>query len=81
MLDVFFMPAEIGIVFYNDKNGSERMIKQDTVNIIDNLPNSVSRNDLMYHLYVRQKIEQGRQAAAEGKVFSGSEARQILREQ
>ena len=57
------------------------MIKQDAINLINNLPDNVSWNDLMYHLYVRQKIELGKQAASDGKVFSSNEARQMLAEQ
>lgn len=57
------------------------MVKQDAINLINNLPDNVSWDDLMYHLYVRQKIEAGKNAARDGKVYSGEEARRILREQ
>ena len=54
------------------------MVKQDAIKLINNLPDNVSWNDLMYHLYVHQKIEQGKEAASEGRVFSSAEARQMF---
>jgi hypothetical protein len=61
--------------------GREGMIKQDAINLISNLPDNVSWDDLMYHIYVRQKIERGKDAARDGKVYTAEEARRMLREQ
>ena len=57
------------------------MVKQDAINLINNLPDSVSWDDVMYHMYVRQKIERGKKAAREGRVHTSEEARRILSEQ
>ena len=57
------------------------MVKQDAISLIKNLPDNVSWDDVMYHMYVRQKIERGKEAARDGKVYSSEEARRLLSEQ
>ena len=57
------------------------MVQQDAINLISNLPDNVSRDDVMYHMYVRQKIERGKEAARDGKVVSSEEARRLMSEQ
>ncbi len=57
------------------------MVKQDAIKLINDLPDNVSWDDVMYHMYVRQKIERGKDAARDGKVYTPEEARRILREQ
>ena len=57
------------------------MVKQDAISLISNLPDNVSWDDVMYHMYVRQKIERGKEAAKQGKVYSSEEARRMLGEQ
>jgi len=42
------------------------------------LPESVSWNDLMYELYVKQKIEEGLQQLDEGRGISHEEAKRRL---
>jgi len=54
------------------------MVKQEAINLINSLPDNVSWNDVMYHMYVRQKIERGKEAAREGKVYTSEEARRLL---
>lgn len=41
--------------------------KESAQNIIDQLPEHASWNDIMYELYVKQKIEAGIKAAEEGR--------------
>ena len=57
------------------------MVKQDVINLVNNLPDNVSWDDIMYHMYVRQKIESGKEAARDGKVYTSEEAQRILNEQ
>ena len=57
------------------------MVKQDAINLINNLPDNISWDDVMYHMYVRQKIERGKAAAREGNVYTPEEARRLLSEQ
>ncbi len=51
-------------------------VKQIVHDIADHLPESATLDDVMYTLYVRQKLERSRQAAKEGRVTSQEEAKQ-----
>ena len=42
--------------------------KQTAHELIDQLPENATLNDIMYELYVKQKIERGMQASNEGRV-------------
>lgn len=49
--------------------------KQAAKQIIDHLPEQATWDDIMYELYVKQKIEKGLDAAEQGQVVSHKEAR------
>ena len=51
-------------------------VKQIVHDIADHLPEGATLDDVMYALYVRQKLERSRQAAKEGRVTSQEEAKQ-----
>jgi predicted transcriptional regulator len=51
-------------------------IKEEARKVIDSLPENATWDDLMYELYVRQKIEAGIQAAEEGRVISHEQVKQ-----
>ena len=51
-------------------------IKEEARKIIDHLPDEATWDDLMYELYVRQKIEAGLRAADEGRVISHEQVKQ-----
>jgi len=57
------------------------MVKQDAVNGILTLPDNVTWDDIMYYLYVNQKIEKGLGDINNGAVYPHSEAREKLRTQ
>jgi len=57
------------------------MVKQDAINLINSLPDNISWNDVMYHMYVRQKIERGKEAVKDGKIYTSEEARRFMSEQ
>ena len=44
--------------------------KDSARQLIDQLPDSATYNDIMYELYVKQKIEQGMQDSRDGKITS-----------
>ena len=44
--------------------------KQEVDNLLKNLPEDCSLEDIQYHLYVLQKIGRGLKDASEGKVSS-----------
>ncbi len=46
--------------------------------LIDELPENVTLNDIMYELYVKQKIEQGLQASREGRVTPAQEVFNVI---
>ena len=47
--------------------------KQTVLQMIENLPDDVSYEDIMYHLYVLEAIEKGLEDIAEGRVVSHAE--------
>lgn len=49
--------------------------KDQARQLIDQLPDDASLNDIMYELYVREKIERGMQASREGRVTPHSEVK------
>lgn len=54
------------------------MIKQEAIDCLRALPDTVDWDDIFYSLYVTQKIEKGRQEARDGKGFTIEEARKKL---
>lgn len=60
-----------------------RMALMDTAKslvqeILQMLPEDASLEDIQYHIYVRQKIEQGLEDEAAGRVLSHAEVQQRL---
>lgn len=43
--------------------------KQSAKQVIDHLPDQATWDDIMYELYIKQKIEVGLQAAKEGRTI------------
>ena len=52
--------------------------KQVARELLDRLPDDCSLQDIQYHLYVRQMIEEGRRDVREGRVFSQEEIERDL---
>jgi hypothetical protein len=52
--------------------------KEEAKAMIDHLPDQATFSDIMYELYVRQKIENGLEAASQGRVLSQEEVRRRL---
>lgn len=52
--------------------------KQAAKQIIDHLPEQASWDDIMYELYVKQKIEKGLDAIEQGRTVSHEEAKRRL---
>ena len=53
-------------------------VKEMARELIEHLPDTATFDDLMYELYVRQKIEAGLKAVNEGRTLSHDEARKRL---
>ena len=50
-------------------------VKNEAKRLVENLPDTASWDDLMYEVYVRQKIEEGIKAADEDRVLTHDEVR------
>jgi predicted transcriptional regulator len=48
--------------------------KEEIRELLENLPDDASFEDIQYHLYVRQKIQRGLEAANEGRTITHAEA-------
>ena len=53
-------------------------VKEAARSIVDNLPEQATWDDLMYELYVKQKIEAGLEAVAEGRTVPHEEVKARL---
>jgi len=52
--------------------------KQTAKELIEHLPHQASWDDIMYELYVKQKIEAGLKAVAEGRTVPHEEVKRRL---
>lgn len=52
--------------------------KEQALRLIDHLPDQATFNDIMYELYVKQKIETGLQAAEDGNTIPHEEVKKRL---
>lgn len=52
--------------------------KQAALRLLESLPDRVGWDEIMYELYVKQKIEAGLLAASEGNTIDQAEARRRL---
>ena len=50
-------------------------IKEEAAKLVLELPEQATWDDLMYEIYVRQKVEEGIKAADEGRVVSHEEVK------
>lgn len=53
-------------------------VKEQVQTILNNLPPEATLEDVQYHLYVLQCLEQGRKAIAEGRTHTQTEVEQRL---
>lgn len=52
--------------------------KEEVRKMLDQIPDDATFEDIQYHIYVRQKIEQGLKDIEEGRVLSQEEAEQRM---
>jgi predicted transcriptional regulator len=53
-------------------------VKEEAKRLVEELPDQVTWDDMMYEFYVKKKIEVGLTAADEGRVVSHEEAKKRL---
>jgi len=57
---------------------SAENIKDQIISFIKSLPDNITLEDIMYQLYVREKIFRGIKDADEGKKVSNEQAKEII---
>ena len=57
---------------------SSENIKDQIISFIKTLPDDITLEDIMYHLYVREKIFRGIKDADENKKVSNEKAKEII---
>ena len=55
-----------------------RSLKQAAQQLIDQVSDQASWDDIMYELYVKQKLEKGLKAVTDGRIVSQEEAKKRL---
>lgn len=53
-------------------------VKETAKQVIDRLPDQAGWDDILYELYVKQKVEMGLAAMAEGKTVTHEDAKRRL---
>lgn len=54
-------------------------IKKDVISLVEKLPEDSSLEDIMEHLYVKQKILKGQRQLKTGHFYTHEEAKEIMR--
>ena len=54
-------------------------LREEAARLLDRLPDNATWDDLMYEIYVRRKIDEGLQAADEGRVIPHEEVKKRFR--
>jgi predicted transcriptional regulator len=52
-------------------------VKEQVRKLLDELPDTVTLEDIQYHLYVRQQIERGMQDVKDGRLHTQEEVEQM----
>ncbi len=55
-----------------------RTLKQEALQVISNMPDSANIDDIMYHLYVMDKVRKGRDAVQCGNSLSTNDLRKDM---
>ena len=56
---------------------NENNIKADVIALIKQLPEDATLDDIMYHIYVKQKILRGKERIKEGKTYSHDQVKEM----
>lgn len=54
-------------------------IKKEALEVISRLPDSANMDDIMYHLYVLDKIRKGQEAIKDDKIISVEELKKEMK--
>ena len=56
-------------------------IKQEALNTINDLPDDADMEEIMYRLYVLDKVRKGQEAAQQGRTISSDKLKQEIEQQ
>ena len=54
--------------------------KESVISLIKELPENSTLEDIMEHVYVKQKILKGQKQLEEGQIYTHEEAKEIMKE-
>ena len=52
-------------------------IKKEVISLIEELPDDVTLNDIIYHLYVKQKLLKAKEDIAQGRTYSHEQVKKM----
>ena len=55
-------------------------IKEEVISLLNKLPETATLDDIMEHLYIKQKILKGQNQLESGQFYTHEEAREIMTE-
>ena len=56
-------------------------LKQEALNTINDLPDDADMEEIMYRLYVLDKVRKGQEAAQQGRTISSNKLKQEIEQQ
>ena len=56
-------------------------LKQEALNTINDLPDDTDMEEIMYRLYVLDKVRKGQEAAQQGRTISSNKLKQEIEQQ
>jgi len=64
------------------KNGGDLMlmVKEKVISLVKKMPENSTLEDIMEHLYVKQKILKGQRQLETGQFYTHEEAKEIMKE-
>ncbi len=52
-------------------------IKKEIISFIEELPDDITIEDIIYHLYVKQKLSKAKEDIAQGKTYSHEQVKEM----
>ena len=52
-------------------------IKKEVISLIEELPDDVTLDDIIYHLYVKQKLLKAKEDIAQGRMYSHEQVQKM----
>ncbi len=52
-------------------------IKKEVISLIEDLPDNITLDDIIYHLYVKQKLLKAKKDIAQGRTYSHEQVKKM----